>query len=80
MADIVTTKKVLQTVEEFTDGDTRTINIDNPIDSITAADVQAWHDFAKDNNLLIGDKAGAALDKIRSSKVIDSKQTILDLT
>ena len=79
MADIIKTKKVLQNVFEFTDGDTRTLNIDNPIDSLTSAQVQEWADYAKTNNILIGDKAGAALDNIKSSVVIDKEQTILDL-
>ena len=79
MADIIKNKKVLQNVFEFTDGDTRTLNIDNPIDSLTSAQVQEWADYAKTNNILIGDKAGAALDGIKSSVVVDNEQTILDL-
>jgi len=79
MADIIKNKKVLQNVFEFADGDTRTLNIDNPIDSLTSAQVQEWADYAKTNNILIGDKGGAALDGIKSSVVVDNEQTILDL-
>ena len=80
MADIITEKNTLHNVFDFVDGDTRTINLDNPNDSITTADVRAWADFAKTNKLLIGDKTGAALDDIKSSKVIKSRQTIVDLS
>ena len=80
MADVITSKSVLQNVFEFEDEDTRTVNVLNPVDSLTAAQVQAWADFAKDNNLIIGDKAGALLTGIQSSKRIDSTQTKLDLT
>lgn len=86
MADISATKSVLQNVVEFADGDTRTINLDNPADSIKAGDsgaiaaVQAWADYAVTHNILIGDKAGTALTGIRSSKVIDSTDTVLDLS
>lgn len=80
MADIVTTKSTLQNVFRFTDGDTRSLNIDDPHSSVTTADVQAWAAYAKEHNLLIGDKAGAALDDIISSKIVDSTKTIVDLT
>ena len=86
MADVVVTKSVLQNVVGFVDGDTRTITIDNPAASIASGDatakaaVQAWFDYAKTNNILIGDKAGAALEELQSSKVIDSTSTMLDLS
>ena len=80
MADIIKTKNVLTNVFSFADGDTRTLNLDNPNDSITAADVQAWGDFAKNNNLILGDKAGAVLEGIISSKILERTETTLDLT
>lgn len=78
--DITTTKSTLHNVFGFADGDTRTLNLDNPVESLTSAQVQAWADYAKTNNLLIGDKAGALLDDIKSSVIIDNEQTVLDLT
>ena len=80
MADITTNKSTLQNVFGFVDGDTRTVNLDNPKDTLTTAQVQEWADYAKDHNLLIGDKAGALLDGIKSSKKIDKLSTKLDLT
>lgn len=80
MADIITNKSVLSNVFGFEDEDTRTVNLLNPVDSLTAEDVQAWADYAKEHNLIIGDKAGADLSGILSSKRIDNTQTKLDLT
>lgn len=86
MADVIKVTSVLQNVFEFADGDTRTVTLDNPADSIKAGDsvaaaaVQSWADYAKTNNLIIGDKSGAALSGIISSKVIEGTSTSLDLT
>lgn len=80
MADIITNKSMLSNVFGFEDEDTRTVNLLNPVDSLTAEDVQAWADYAKEHNLIIGDKAGADLSGILSSKRIDNTQTKLDLT
>lgn len=79
MADIITTKSTLQNVFTFADNDTRTVNVDDPHDSITAADVQDWVDFAVDKKILIGDKTGAALTGIKTAKVIDATATKLDI-
>ena len=73
--DTVTTKSTLQNVLGFADGDTRTINIDDPKDNLTAADVRAWVQFAIDNQLLLSDKSGAALTGVESSKIIDGSHT-----
>lgn len=75
--DTITTKSTLQNVFMFADGETRTVNIDDPKDTIAAADVQAWAQFAIDNQLLISDKSGAALTALKSSKKIDATNTKL---
>ncbi|MBD3878233.1 MAG: DUF2922 domain-containing protein [Quinella sp. 1Q5] len=80
MADIITTKKVLQNVFTFADGDTRTVNIPNPKDNLTAEQVQAWADFAVQNQILIGDKTAAALTGIQSSKILDVTSTDVDIS
>ena len=77
--DTISTRTTLQNVLEFADGDTRTVNIDDPHDSITAADVYDWVNFAKDNQILIGDKTGAALTGIQSSKRIVDTDTNLEI-
>ncbi len=75
MADTITTKATLQNVFEFADGDTRTVNIDDPVDSITTAQVQAWAAYAVEHQILIGDKTGAALTGLKSSKKLDATST-----
>ena len=80
MADVITNKQVLSAVVGFADGDDRTINLDNPKDDLTSAQVQAWIDYAKDNDLIIGDKTGAKLVDIISADIIDKTSTDLDIT
>lgn len=78
--DIITTKSTLQNVFEFADGDMRTVNVDDPKDTLTAAAVQEWAAFAVDNQILLGDKTAAALSGIKSSKKINAVNTNLDLS
>ncbi|MBR2775200.1 MAG: DUF2922 family protein [Selenomonadaceae bacterium] len=80
MADVTTTKSTLQNVFKFADDDTRIINIDEPQDSITAAQIQVMADYATEHQILIGDKAGASLTGIASSERIDLTSTKLDLS
>lgn len=75
MADTITSKSTLQNVFEFADGDTRTVNIDDPNDNISASDVQAWAAYAVEHQILLGDKGGAALTGLKSSKKIDATAT-----
>lgn len=78
--DTVTTKSTLQNIFEFADGDTRTINIDDPNDSIDAAAVQTWADFAIDNQIFLGDKTGALPTALKSSKKLDATATKMNFT
>lgn len=57
MADVVKTQNVLSLVAAFTDGDDRTINLDNPVANVSASAIKAVGTLAK--SVLIGDKAGA---------------------
>ena len=80
MADQIVTKNTLNTVVDFIDGDTRTINLDDPKDDLTEEEIREWIAFAKTNNVFIGDKAGAAISGIKSSQKLQRTQTYLDLT
>ena len=75
MADTVSTKSTLQNVFEFADGDTRTVNIDDPNDNISANDVQAWAAYAVEHQILLGDQNSAALTGLKSSKKLDATNT-----
>lgn len=79
MADVIKTKGVLQMVAGFADGDDRTFTVDNPKATVTAAQIQAVSDYAVNNNILIGDKAGANFTGIKSAKKIAQMTKYLDL-
>lgn len=78
MADVTKTSKILSLVAEFTDGDDRTLNLDNPIDGLTGAQITALK--AQAGGVLIGDKAQAAFKDFKSAKVINRTVTKLDLS
>lgn len=81
MADIVKQKSTLSMVAEFTDGDDRTLTVDNPNTAINlAACVNSLGSYAKDNEIIVGDKAGADFVRFRSAKITNSATTYLDLT
>jgi len=81
MADKTSTTNTVQLFAEFADGDTRTVNVDNPssADSIGAA-VYELQTFLQNNNVLIGDKAGAAFLRFRYANNVIKTKTVLDLT
>lgn len=79
MADKVTTTKTLKIVTKYVDGDTRTIDVDNPKADLTAAQINAVGAIAKANNLLLGDKNGADFLEFDTAKVIEKEHTVLDL-
>ena len=80
MADITKTQKVMTLVGEFKDGDTRTQTIVNPKDNVTATEINAIGDFVKQNNIFIGDKAGADFLRYKTAKVRNITRTYYDLT
>lgn len=84
MATIIKNKSTLQLVGEFYDSDDRTFNLDNPDMTMTAAalaaSINAIGTYAKDNNVLIGDKTGADFLKFKSAKRITNQSIIFDLT
>ena len=77
MADTTKTTKQLKLVAGFIDGDDRTISLDNPRDSITAADISAMDSIAA--GVIFGDKAGATFKEWKSAAVIDTTVTTLDI-
>ena len=80
MADIVKTKSTLSIENEFADGDTRTINVENPNTAINLASaVKSLGAYAKTNQVILGDKTGAAFTRIKAAKLINRSTTYLDL-
>ena len=80
MADKVVSTTTLNAVAGFADGDTRTITIENPNTAINLGN--AVHElgvYAQTNQVILGDKTGAAFTEFKSAKVVTKTKTILDL-
>ncbi len=84
MADVIKTRKVVQLVAEFADGDDRTISLDNPDPALDeaqlAAKINEASAFAKANGLLLGDKNQATFTRFKNAKKVESTTKYLDLT
>ena len=79
MADIYKQSYILKIKLGFADGDTRTINLDNQRNDLTAAEIYEVSQFIKNNNLLLGDKYGADSAGILTADIVQSAKTTLDL-
>jgi len=79
MSDIYKQSYILKIKLGFADGDTRTINLNNPRSDLTAAEIYEVSQFIKNNNLLLGDKYGADSAGILTADKIASTKTTLDL-
>lgn len=78
MADIIKEKNVLSLEMEFADGDTRTLTIDNPKETLGAAAINSLASYAVNNKLIVGDKAGANFTRFKTAKVTHGTTTYLD--
>jgi len=79
MSDIYKQSYILKIKLGFADGDTRTINLDNPRNDLTASEIYEVSNFIKTNNLLLGDKYGADSSGILTADIVQSAKTTLDL-
>ena len=79
MSDIYKQSYILKIKLGFSDGDTRTINLDNPRNDLTAAEVYEVSQFIKNNNLLLGDKYGADSAGILTADIVQTAKTTLAL-
>ena len=80
MADITKQSSTLSIVAEFADDDTRIITIDNPVANVSASAIKALGTVAKNGNILIGDKAGAAFTRFKTAKKKSAVIKNYDLT
>lgn len=80
MADLIRQTSNLTLVLGFKDEDDRTITLDNPKATVTPAEVLECESYFKANNVFIGDKAGAAFDRIKSAKKVSNTSIIYDLS
>ena len=77
MADTVKSSETLNLEAEFTDGDTRSITLDNPRASLTAADID---NVPRLNRCLIGDKTGSQFLRWKTAKRVHKDITDIDLS
>lgn len=78
MADTITTAQTLNLEAEFVDGDTRSITLENPKDSLTAEQIDALAPTMV--KCLEGDKNGALFLRWKTAKVVNKLTTKYDLT
>lgn len=80
MADKTTTTTTLNILAGFADGDDRTLLVDNPNTAINLGDaVYNLDEYAKTNQVILGDKAGAAFTGFKTAKLVTKTKTVLDL-
>ena len=77
MADKTKSTYQLKIVAGFADGDERTISIDNPADTVSAAAIKALDSLA--SGVLIGDKYGAAFTTFKDAGIYETTTVYLDI-
>ena len=70
MADTTKVTTSLKLLAGFADEDDRTITLINPRDDVALSEVTAIGNFIAANNLLLGDKYGAAFTRFKSAKKV----------
>lgn len=78
--DTVTSEYKLSVNLGFADGDTRTINLKNPKTSLQASAINDVGSYLETNNVVIGDKTGAASAGILTADRIRETKNKLDLS
>lgn len=79
MADTTKTTETLIIDNIFLDGDTRSITLKNPKDSISAATIESLSSWMNTNQPIIGDKTHAAFGRIRKVTKRTKTATSLDI-
>lgn len=79
MADLIKTETTLRIDTVFVDGDTRTITLKNPRDSLTSSDISSLNTFMQTNNIIVGDKAGGTFGKIKAATTVQKNTITLDI-
>lgn len=79
MADILKDSYTLKFNLLFVDGDTRTITLKNPSDTITSADVESLDNWMRSNQPVIGDKWQGAFAKIAEATKVTTNTRELDI-
>jgi len=77
MADTVKYSRAIKLLAGFTDGDERTISLEDPRADITAADINALNSLA--SGVIIGDKFGAPFQTFKDAGIQESTTVYLDI-
>lgn len=79
-ADTVSSSVNLKTEFGFVDGDTRTVNIPEPITGIDSDTIVTFSTWISENQPIVGDKYGASTTGVNSAIKVEEMRTKLDLT
>ena len=79
MADTIKTASTLNIECVFNDGDTRTITLKNPNNSVSSSDIENLELFMKENNIILGDRENYDFRKIKRAVKRETTTTYLDL-
>ena len=79
MADTAKNSSSLVIECVFNDGDTRTITLKNPRDSVSSSDIENLETFMIENHIIIGDRDSSDFRKIKKAVKRDTTTTYLDL-
>ena len=78
--DTVTSEQELQIKANFGEDDNRTITIPEARSNIATSEVTALETWIQANNVLVGDKAGAAFTDFESAVLQKTNRIKLDIT
>lgn len=79
-ADTVTSEQELQIKANFGEDDNRTINVPQARSDIESSEITELETWVKANNVLVGDKEGAAFTDFESAILQMTTRNKLDLT
>jgi len=80
MGNIIRETQTLKLDMLFVDGDTRTVTLKNPKQTIESSQIATLNSLIQTGNLLIGDKAGGTFGRIDKVRRVTERKIILDLT
>lgn len=79
-ADTITSEQELQIKANFGEDDNRTINVPQARSDIETSEIVELETWVRANNVLVGDKAGAAFTDFESAILLNTTRHKLDLT
>lgn len=82
--DVMSTTRELKINNLFVDGDTRTINLKNPKETITSAEIEELETLIKngtgEQSILVGDKYGSDFKRIQTVTKVEKTTVNYDIS